>query len=79
MLPKELKTIVADNLIMRRAELGLAQGAVAEAAGISQTSLSLIESGKQTPSLETLALLADSLHTTPAALLTPEIFSHLSA
>jgi transcriptional regulator with XRE-family HTH domain len=75
----ELRSIVAANLKARRLELGLSQTALARAAGLTQASLSLIECGRHSPTLESLAALAVHLHTTPAALLTPDVFSAVLA
>ena len=44
-----------------RASRGLSQDALAERAGISQPSLSQIETGDTTPRLETLDAIADAL------------------
>jgi transcriptional regulator with XRE-family HTH domain len=52
----------------RRRELDLSQAALADLAGLSQNYLSLVETGQRTPSLETLALVAESLHVPPSYL-----------
>jgi transcriptional regulator with XRE-family HTH domain len=79
--PEELKAVFRDNLARRRHALGLSQSGLANllnarrkknAAQVHVPYLSDLESGKRSPTLETIAELAEVLDTTPDALLTPE-------
>lgn len=62
-----LTGIASDNILVLanpevialRSESGLTQRALAERVGIKQPQLARIESGRQIPKLETLALIAD--------------------
>ncbi len=71
----ELKETLRTNLLHRRKELKLSQAALAERAGLTQALISYFEKGEKTPSLETIAILAEHLRTTPAALLSADSFS----
>lgn len=75
MQPAELLEVLKTNVRLRRKELGETQAVVAARAGIAQAYLARIESGVKVPSIDVLAQLATALHTTPSALLSPEIFS----
>jgi transcriptional regulator with XRE-family HTH domain len=55
----------------RRKSLGLTQGELAERVGIEQESMSRIETGSITPSLNRLFSLADALDCTVESLLSP--------
>ena len=79
MQPHELNQIIRDNIRSRRKELGLTQKSVADTCGFTQSFIAQIESGKSTISIEALAKVAESLSTTPDALLTPGIFSQTIA
>ena len=72
---KELKEVIRANIVARRAELGLTQTEVAEAAGVTQPYITQIETGLKVPAIEVLASISEALRTTPSALMTPEIFS----
>ncbi len=52
---------IAKELIAMRQSLGLTQRGLAEKAGIKQPQLARIESGKQSPRLETLVSIAASV------------------
>jgi transcriptional regulator with XRE-family HTH domain len=52
---------IAKELISMRQDLGLTQRGLAEKAGIKQPQLARIESGKQSPRLDTLASIAASV------------------
>lgn len=75
MQAEELKLIVRDNIIARRKEMGLSQSQLADKVKVAQPYISALEKGDRTPTLATLAKLAESLATTPDALLTRDIFS----
>jgi transcriptional regulator with XRE-family HTH domain len=63
------RALVGRIIATHRARLGLQQPALATQLGITQASLSRIETGNATPSIEQLALAADVFQTTPSALL----------
>lgn len=76
----ELKAAFRCNLSRRRKALGLTQGALADKLNehrkraeprVHVPYLSDLESGKRSPTLDTIAELAEALNTTPDALLTP--------
>jgi transcriptional regulator with XRE-family HTH domain len=52
-----------------REQRGIAQGVIADAAGISLTYLSLLERGENTPTLTVVFRLCDALGVTPSELL----------
>lgn len=52
----------------RREAVGLSQEALADAAGLHRTYISLLERGQRNPSLEVIAALAVGLETTMASL-----------
>ena len=57
----------------RRTESGMSQEAFAKAVGLSRTSITNIESGRQPISLHTLYFMADILGVEPADLLPPAL------
>lgn len=57
----KLEFELAKELISMRQNLGLTQRGLAEKAGIKQPQLTRIESGKQSPRLETIASIAASV------------------
>jgi transcriptional regulator with XRE-family HTH domain len=63
------RALVGRVIASHRTRLGLQQPALATRLGITQASLSRIETGHATPSIEQLAIAADAFRTTPAALL----------
>ncbi len=63
------------NIIHRRQALGLSQGNVAAAAGVSQAYISAVETGIRVLDFERLFQLAVILRTTAAALVTPDYFT----
>lgn len=52
-----------------REERGIAQGVIADAAGISLTYLSLVERGENTPTLTVVFRICDALGVSPSELL----------
>jgi transcriptional regulator with XRE-family HTH domain len=68
--PKELNARFGRAVRRRRTAAGLGQEAFADRAGVHRTTLSLIERGRQSPTLEMIARLAAALGTTMAALVT---------
>jgi transcriptional regulator with XRE-family HTH domain len=63
------RALVGRVIASHRARLGMQQPALAARLGITQASLSRIETGHATPSVEQLALAADVFRIRPAALL----------
>lgn len=63
------RAVVGRVIASHRARLGMQQPQLAAHLGINQTSLSRIETGQSTASVEQLAVLAHALRTTPGALL----------
>ena len=63
-----LNTIVANNLYALRIQRKLSQTAVAKAARLSVSYVSMIERGQRSPPLETLEVLAEALKVTPISL-----------
>lgn len=53
---------MVNNLAMRRAELGITQAELAALAGVSRQTVSDIESGAHSPSLETALMIAKALN-----------------
>lgn len=68
----DYRRILADNVKAARGRLALSQEALADEARIDRTYISGIERAKRNPSMDLLVRLAQALHTTPAALLTPQ-------
>jgi transcriptional regulator with XRE-family HTH domain len=58
----------AQNLVAQRGKAGLSQEELASRADLHRTEISLIETGKRQPRLETLAKLAAGLGIAPAIL-----------
>lgn len=75
----ELKNVFRENLVKRRAELGLSQKALAERMSKHHPEgkrffapyISDLECGVKTPTLETQAILAEALGVEPKDLLDP--------
>jgi transcriptional regulator with XRE-family HTH domain len=63
------RALVGRVIASHRARFGLQQPALAARLGITQASLSRIETGHAAASIEQLAIAADAFRTTPAALL----------
>lgn len=63
------RAVVGRVIASHRARLGMQQPKLAESLGINQASLSRIETGQSTASVEQLAVLAHALGTTPGSLL----------
>jgi transcriptional regulator with XRE-family HTH domain len=59
----------ASNVRKRRAELGLSQEALGDAAGLHRTEISLLERGAREPRLTTIVRIARALRVQPAELL----------
>jgi|WetSurSiteA1Bulk_404760.scaffolds.fasta_scaffold479401_1 transcriptional regulator with XRE-family HTH domain len=79
MTPNELRQIVAKNIKARRVELGITQEALADSIGTSQSYVSQLEKGRESPNLEMLAKLADALGTQPDILVRGESFLAIPA
>jgi len=71
MTQRELCAVIAANCRRARRNLKLSQTDLAILAGTSQEQISRFEGGNTAPTLQSLLNLAEALHTTPAALLTP--------
>ena len=54
--------VISEILHAKRTTLGLSQRQVAESVGVTTASISYYESGKRTPSLDTLILLKGALN-----------------
>jgi transcriptional regulator with XRE-family HTH domain len=78
MKPSELEGIFARNLHARRLELDLTQADLAGLTGLPQPHISALERGSMAPTLATIAKLAESLDTTPSALLSTVTHAPLS-
>lgn len=70
--PDELKQVFRENIRSRRLHLGMTQAEMAEKMGVAQAYISDLESGRKRPLVDTLALIAEVLRTTPARLITPK-------
>lgn len=70
-----LRTILAENLRARRMQLRLTQIALAKRLEVTQPYIVALEKGKYGLGLDQLARVAEALETSPAALLTADIFS----
>ena len=66
---EELRTVIGANVRDQRRIVGLTQRQLATTVGVTDAQISRIEAGKSSPSVELLALLADTLDTTPSTLL----------
>lgn len=60
----ELPQLFGDVIRARREAAGLSQEALADAANLHRTYISMLERGERTPSLGTVLLLARALNTT---------------
>jgi len=78
MKPDELREVLRSNLRARRLELGLTQKEAAARAGITQPYWTQLETGVRVPQFDLIATLADSLQTTPDALLSRDIFGEVA-
>lgn len=65
----ELSKLLASNLKRLRADIGLSQAALAEAADVSNKLISEIERGITWPREDTLIAIADALKAVPSELL----------
>jgi transcriptional regulator with XRE-family HTH domain len=63
-----LSKTVAQNLYQARTARRLSQAAVAEAAGVSVSYISMLERGQRSPPLETLEAVAKGLRVPPLSL-----------
>ena len=62
------------NQIMEyRKRAGMTQGELAQMLGIAQSTLSQYETGKRSPDVKTIAILADAFHVSPSKLLGLEL------
>lgn len=66
-----LRTIFARNLRETRLARGLSQEALADAAGLDRTYISLLERERYSVSVDTLEAIARVLEVTPQDLITP--------
>jgi transcriptional regulator with XRE-family HTH domain len=66
---RDLETVIGAVVAGRRKRLGLSQEALAEAAGLHPTYISLVERGLRCPSTRVLIALAGGLETKPSNLL----------
>ena len=69
---KNLRSIFAQNLRVRRLEKGLSQEGLAELAGLHRTYVSSVERCKRNITLETVERLAAALGATPVEMLRDE-------
>lgn len=67
----EYRSVFGANVRRARKALGLSQEDLGFETKIDRTYISGIERGLRNPSLDIIAVIAERLHTTPAALLTP--------
>ena len=75
----EFYTLLGANLRAKREALGLRQAEVAESVGISRTSLTNIECGRQRILVDQLAMICTKLAVTPAELIPVEAPRHRPA
>lgn len=75
MQPEELARTITRNIRARRKELEITQVELAERTGISQATISQFERGEASPSVPSIAKLAEALETQPDALLRIDVFS----
>ena len=66
-----LRTVFARNLKEARLRTGLSQEALAEAAGLDRTYISLLERERYSVSIDTLEAIAGVLDVAPHRLITP--------
>lgn len=69
MQPSELKRLFRERLRELRNSRGLSQAALAKAIDAHQPYIAALEGGERTPTLETLAKLAEALNVSPDVLL----------
>lgn len=69
MTAKALRNLVGENVRARRELLGISQSEVARLVGVTPAFISQLESGKSSPSLDSVAAIAEALHCEPAGLL----------
>lgn len=65
----DFKLMVAQNITRLRKEKNISQFSLAARAGLHQTSLSRIEAGESSPTLEVVYMISAALHITPLQLL----------
>jgi transcriptional regulator with XRE-family HTH domain len=68
-MPQRVEKTIGRVLAARRKRLGLSQEALAEAAGLHSTYISLLERGLRCPSATVLLKLADGLQTKASSLM----------
>ena len=66
---RKLESVIGAVVALRRGRLGMSQEALAEAAGLHPTYISLVERGLRCPSTRVLIALAEALGTKPSNLL----------
>lgn len=64
-----MEVVITNSIERRRRELGLTQAALAEKLNVSQSAVSMYETGERTPTIPMLIKLADVLHCTTDELL----------
>jgi transcriptional regulator with XRE-family HTH domain len=60
-LQEDIQTVVAENIKAIRKQRGISQDELAELAGLNRVHLYRLESGKQSMTLRTLKIIADTL------------------
>ncbi len=79
MKPEQLERVFRVNMRKRRLELELTQEQVAEAANMPQPHISALERGNMSPTISSIAKLAEALHCPPSALLSAETAEIMAA
>lgn len=69
----ELREVVRDNILSYRKSQRMTQTVAAQRAGVSQSHWARLEAGEMTPSLESLAKIANALGIHPDELLRPRV------
>lgn len=75
----ELRQVLAENIKNRRRELQMTQTQLALAVNCTQGKIAQIEAATRALPSDELAVFAEALRTTPAALVTPGNFSPIPA
>ena len=74
---EEAKQFLANNVRRTRKLLGMTQADLANASGVGQDTISLIENGKTTPNCFDVANIAEAMNSTTEILLRPVAAHHL--
>ncbi len=72
--PEELRAIFSHNLRLLRKEKKITQQQLADLVGIKQPSIAALEAGNASPSLETIARIAEVFKIAPDVLLREGVF-----